>query len=643
MAEKSINSNSKDNKLISLFEATAKETGKKFFEALILNLANALNTYGAWANVYNEDQSKAKSLAFLIAGELLPDFEYEIKGTPCETVINNDTLHHVPDNLIEIYPDDPEIKEGLKKPLSYLGVPIKDNSGNIIGNLGVLDCEPMPANPRSLEIFNLFASRATAELQRLKSDIENKDREEKIERLLDSTLEAIIELDQDMTVNMVNASAERMFLCPSNHFIGKNFSEFLSNESAEQLSSLKSQLDSFPVGKRHLTVNNGLNVRKVDETGLKVEASLSEFYLGSCIYYTLILKDTQDTGDNIKFFNQCKYETAVFNDNIRETTVSNEITGTSILMLKLFEDIKKVAPTGSTVLITGETGTGKELIARAIHNQSGNNNAPLIKVNCAAIPASLIESEFFGHEKGAFTGATSKRKGRFSLADGGTIFLDEIGELPLELQSKLLRVLQEGEFEPVGGSETIKVDVRVVTATNRNLSEEVKKGNFREDLYYRLNVFPVSVPPLRDRGNDIILLAEKYAQSFSLKSGIPVKPINNLNIKCMLSYAWPGNVRELQNVIERAVITSEEGELNIEIPQTEKNISSEIPENIVNTEKKILTAKEIQQIEIDNILKALDATDWKVSGENGAAKLLGIPPTTLSSKIKAFGLKRSNN
>jgi len=642
MAEKSINSNSKDNKLISLFEATAKETGKKFFEALILNLANALNTYGAWANVYNEDQSKAKSLAFLIAGELLPDFEYEIKGTPCETVINNDTLHHVPDNLIEIYPDDPEIKEGLKKPLSYLGVPIKDNSGNIIGNLCVLDCEPMPADPRSLEIFNLFASRATAELQRLKSDIENKDREEKIERLLDSTMEAIIELDQDMTVNMVNASAERMFLCPSNHFIGKNFSEFLSNESAEQLSSLKSQLDSFPVGKRHLTVNNGLNVRKVDETSLKVEASLSEFYLGSCIYYTLILRDTQDTGDNIKFFNQYKYETAVFNDNIRETTVSNEITGTSTLMLKLFEDIKKVAPTGSTVLISGETGTGKELIARAIHNQSGNNNAPLIKVNCAAIPASLIESEFFGHEKGAFTGATSKRKGRFSLADGGTIFLDEIGELPLELQSKLLRVLQEGEFEPVGGSETIKVDVRVVTATNRNLSEEVKKGNFREDLYYRLNVFPVSVPPLRDRGNDIILLAEKYAQNFSLKSGIPVKPINDLNIKSMLSYAWPGNVRELQNVIERAVITSEEGELNIEIPQTEKNISSEIPENIANTEKKILTAKEIQQIEIDNIIKALDATDWKISGENGAAKLLGIPSTTLSSKIKAFGLKRSD-
>jgi len=641
MSEDTINTDSRDEQLISIFEATAKETGKKYFEALIFNLAKALNTYGAWANVYNEDQSKAKSLAFLIDGELLPNFEYEIKGTPCETVINNDSLHHIPDNLLEIYPNDPEIKEGIKKPLSYLGVPIKDSLGKIIGNLGVLDCEPMPANPRSLEIFNLFASRATTELQRLKADSENKDWEEKIERLLDSTMEAIIELDQDLNVNMVNASAERMFLCPSNHFIGKDFSEFLSNESSERLTTFKFQLDSLPVGKRHLTVKNGLDIKKIDQTGLNVEASLSEFYLGSCIYYTLILRDKNDTGEKLSIYDQCKYETAVFNDTIREVTLNNEIVGGSMLMLKLFEDIRKVAPTGSTVLINGETGTGKELVARAIHNQSGNNNAPLIKVNCAAIPAALIESEFFGHEKGAFTGATSKRRGRFSLADGGTIFLDEIGELPLELQSKLLRVLQEGEFEPVGGSETVKVDVRVVAATNRNLAEEVNKENFREDLYYRLNVFPISVPPLRERGNDIIQLAEKFAQNFSSKSGIPIKQFNDTNISRMLGYTWPGNVRELQNVIERAVITSEDGVLSLELTQTEKSNTPKKADEYINTENKILTAKEIQQIEIDNILKALNATDWKVSGEKGAAKLLGIPATTLSSKIKSFGLKRS--
>ena len=640
MASTTKNKNSRE-KLISIFESTAKETGKKYFESLIINLAKALNTYGAWANVYNEDQSRAKSLAFFLDGELLPDFEYDIKGTPCETVINNDTLHHVPDNLIEIYPDDPEMKEGQKKLLSYLGVPIKDSDGEIIGNLGVLDSKPMPADPRSLEIFNLFASRATAELQRIRADIENKDWEEKIERLLDSTMEAIIELDEDMKVNMVNASAERMFLCPSNHFIGKNFSEFLSNESLERLSSSKSQLDSLAVGKRHLRIIDGLEIKKIDQTELKVDASLSEFYLGSCIYYSLILSETHNSGEKSDFIDNCRYEVSAFNESIRETTLSNEIIGSCMLMLKLFDDIRKVAPTGSTVLITGETGTGKELIARAIHNQSDKVNSPLVKVNCAAIPAALIESEFFGHEKGAFTGATSKRKGRFSLADGGTIFLDEIGELPLELQSKLLRVLQEGEFEPVGGTETIKVDVRIVAATNRNLQEEVNNGNFREDLYYRLNVFPISVPPLRERGNDIIQLAEKFAQSFSEKCGIPIKPINDLNKRKMLEYEWPGNVRELQNVIERAVITSENGILNLELIQTKDDLIPEEQIESSDAESRILTAKEIQQIEIDNILRALEATNWKVSGENGAAKLLGIPSTTLSSKIKSFGLKRS--
>lgn len=642
MAKKKNIKKSKD-KLVTIFEATAKETGGEFFEALIFNLASSLNTYGAWANVYNEDQSKAKSLAFLIDGELLPNFEYEIKNTPCETVINNDTLHHVPDNLIEIYPDDPEIKEGLKKPLSYLGVPIKDEEGEIIGNLGVLDCEPMPADPRSLEIFNLFASRATAELQRIKSDIISKDREEKMERLLDSTMEAIIELDQELNVKMVNASAERMFLCPSNHFIGKNFSEFLTYNGLEIINSKKSELNMLPVGKRHLNIENNLEAKRIDNTEIKVDASISEFYLGSCIYYTLILRDNDESVGDSQIIDKFKYETSLFNENVRDLTNNNKIIGSSMLILKLFEDIKKVAPTETNVLITGETGTGKELVARAIHTESSKESAPLIKVNCAAIPANLIESEFFGHEKGSFTGATSKREGRFTLADGGTIFLDEIGELPLDLQPKLLRVLQEGEFEPVGSSSTKKVNVRVIAATNRDLLEESRLGNFREDLYYRLNVFPIQVPPLRERGSDIIQLAEKFAQNFSAKSGIPIKGFNEINKNMLISYRWPGNVRELQNVIERAVITSENGILNLELPKIELQNITQLHENSLKDTTKILTAKEIQQIEIDNILRALEATEWKVSGENGAAKLLGIPSTTLSSKIKSFGLKRSGN
>ena len=357
-----------------------------------------------------------------------------------------------------------------------------------------------PKRPRDLEIFNLFADRATAELQRLKSDAELKDREENIEKLLDSTLEAIIELDREMNVNLVNASAETMFLCPSNHFIGKNFSEFLSRESINMLSDLQKQLDNMPLGKRHLIIQNGLDAVRIDGTGLHVEATLSEFYMGNENYYTLILRDVNKKGVPLELNTNIEHERPVFNDNLRKFSCNDEILGSSLLLLKVLDDIRKVAPTETTVLVQGETGTGKELIARAIHNESRRKTAGMIKVNCAAIPANLIESEFFGHEKGAFTGATSKREGRFSLANGGTIFLDEIGELPLELQSKLLRVLQEGEFEPLGSSKTVKVDVRVVAATNRNLGKELNKGNFREDLFYRLNVFPINNTSAKGKG-----------------------------------------------------------------------------------------------------------------------------------------------
>lgn len=624
-----------NEKLIGLYEATVRETGKKYFESLVLNLSKVLNTYGAWACVYNHDNSIAKSLAFLIAEEFLPEFEYEIKGTPCETVIKNDTLHHIPDNLLEVYPDDAEIKEGLKKPLSYLGVPIKDRDGQIIGNLGVLDCNPMPFNPRMLDIFSIFADRATAELQRLKSEFENKGWEEKFERLLDSTYEAIIELDEDFNVDMVNSSAENMFLCPANHFVGQNFSEFLSDQSLYYLQQQKLELKSKPLGERHISLSNELEIKRIDLTSAKVKATISEFYLGDNTFYTLILieDDTKELAQNLK--SSFNYERPLFNRDRFDS--ENKVIGKDINILKILNDVKKVAPLDSTVLIVGETGTGKELIAKEIHNKSKRKNKALVKVNCAAIPASLIESEFFGHEKGAFTGATSKREGRFKLADGGTIFLDEIGEMPIDLQPKLLRVLQEGEYEPVGSSKTAKVDVRVIAATNRDLQTEIEKGNFREDLYYRLNVFPIQIPPLRERGEDILLLAEKLADKFSKRLGINIKPLSEKNKEQLLSYTWPGNIRELQNIIERAVITSHNGELDIEIVgRREILLDEETPKK----DEKILTNKEIQEIEKNNIIKALEVSGWKIYGEKGAAKLLNIPPTTLSSKMKSLGIKK---
>ena len=280
------------------------------------------------------------------------------------------------------------------------------------------------------------------------------------------------------------------------------------------------------------------------------------------------------------------------------------------------------------------------MVARAIHSAGSRRKKQLIKVNCSAIPSSLIESELFGHLPGAFTGATKRRIGRFELAHGGTIFLDEMGDLQLDLQSKLLRVLQEEEFEPVGSSETKKVNVRVIAATNRNLKEEIKDGKFREDLFYRLNVYPINVPPLRERGNDIIKLAQEFINRSSKVMGVEPPILTQDVIKKLTSYKWPGNVRELQNVIERAVITSFNGKLTLDNLFSD-NLVDNTDQTIKETKtSKILSQKDLLNIERENIVEALKHTNWKISGEDGAAKLLGIPPTTLSSRLKALGIKK---
>jgi transcriptional regulator with GAF, ATPase, and Fis domain len=257
------------------------------------------------------------------------------------------------------------------------------------------------------------------------------------------------------------------------------------------------------------------------------------------------------------------------------------------------------------------------------------------------MPATLIESELFGHEQGAFTGATKKREGRFALADSGTIFLDEIGELPVDLQVKLLRVLQEAEFEPVGSSRTQKVDARVIAATNRDLKQATREGKFREDLYYRLNVFPIELPPLRERGNDIGLLASTFAGKFAQRMGRCIEPLSADCLRRLKAYSWPGNVRELQNVIERAVITSRDGRLNLDraLPEIGKVVETEAL-SAEDTVRRVRTAKELEALERTNLIAALETTGWRVAGENGAAQLLGMKPTTLSSRIKALGIER---
>ncbi|MCH7777826.1 MAG: sigma 54-interacting transcriptional regulator, partial [Gemmatimonadetes bacterium] len=320
-----------------------------------------------------------------------------------------------------------------------------------------------------------------------------------------------------------------------------------------------------------------------------------------------------------------------------------EIVGRSIAIQNVLEAVETVAPTEANVVITGETGTGKELVARAVHALSPRKDKPLIKVNCASIPRELFESEFFGHVRGAFTGAIRDRVGRFQLADGGTLFLDEVGEIPLEMQSKLLRVIQDGEYERVGDGKTRTVDVRIITATNRDLKQEVEAGRFRQDLYYRFNVFPIEVAPLRHRREDIPLLATRYVEQAARKLNRPMPHFTTAEVRRLQEYDWPGNVRELQNVIERALITQQPGRrLHFDLPSagslSQRRGKSNGPS--ADSGEDVIPELEMRRRERENLLAALRQTNWRIYGPGGAADLLGVKPTTLTSRVRKMGLER---
>jgi len=322
-------------------------------------------------------------------------------------------------------------------------------------------------------------------------------------------------------------------------------------------------------------------------------------------------------------------ENVYLQEEVRTEAAFGDVIGESPAVLGVLASVRQVAKTDSTVLVTGETGTGKELVVRAIHDLSRRKDKLLVKVNCAALPAGVIESELFGHEKGAFTGALTRKVGRFELANRGTLFLDEIGDLPLELQAKLLRVLQDGEFERVGGTQTLKVDVRLITATNRNLELAVSEGRFRADLFYRLNVFPIVIPPLRERKQDIPRLARHFAMLYASKMGKNVGTVSAGALERLAAYDWPGNVRELQNIIERTVILSPMGRFELGDLVAAPAAGSPKPH-----------ARGLEDVERQHIVEVLEETGWRVSGERGAAKILGLKRTTLEARMKKLGILR---
>jgi transcriptional regulator with GAF, ATPase, and Fis domain len=340
---------------------------------------------------------------------------------------------------------------------------------------------------------------------------------------------------------------------------------------------------------------------------------------------------------------QLELECSYLREEVQEARAFGDIVGQSDALENVLKQVELVAPTNANVIILGESGTGKELVAREIHKRSNRQDRPLIKVNCASISRELYESEFFGHVKGAFSGAIKDRAGRFEAANGGTLFLDEVGEIPLDLQSKLLRVLQEGQYERVGEDVTRQVDVRIIAATNRDLKKEVAQGRFRQDLYYRLNVFPIEVAPLRLRKVDIPLLAEHFLSVIQKRGNRNLPRFSTASLKLLQNYDWPGNVRELQNVIERAAITSQGGPLHFILPENET--PSDSTRAIANDlgpidGGEVVPESEMRRRERQNIVAALKRSNWKIYGLGGAAQLLGIKPTTLSSRIKKMKIRK---
>jgi len=521
---------------------TASVTGEDFFASLVRHLAAALEVrYAFVAQCLDDSRARAQTLAFWQGNHLGANFTYDVADTPCSHVLAGAACHYAA-NVRVLFPHDQDLADWGAE--SYVGFPILNAVGQVVGHLAVLDDKPMPEDARGMAVLQIFAARGGAELERLQAE--------------------------------------------------------------EQLRRALAEVE---------TLKNRLQVENV--------------YL---------------------------------QEEIRQEHNFEEMVGSSPALLAMLQTVETVAPTDATVLLYGETGTGKELIARALHNRSARKDRPLVKVNCGAIAAGLVESELFGHMKGAFTGALERRVGRFELAHGGTIFLDEVGELPLETQVKLLRVLQEQEFEPVGSSRTVHVDVRIIAATNRNLEEAVHAGRFRADLFYRLHVFPIEAPPLRARRSDIPQLVMFFLSRFAKKLGKHIDVVPQGVMDLLTTYDWPGNIRELQNLLERAVLLSQGTVLRLDrtlLPAVAADAGASISAGVEDAPRTpdrddgrrhvsvspgsgeaLGEALTLEAVEKRHILAVLTQTGWVIEGPKGAATLLKVHPNTLRSRMKKLRIQR---
>ena len=619
--------------LRAIVEGTARSTGVEFFQSLVKHLAAAIDARYAFVAEF-VGKNRARTIGYWRQDRLADNVEWDLRGTPCEDVVSGNLCHH-PHGVWKMFPADKAFVEMRIE--SYLGVPLRDAEGQVLGHLAVFDERPMPDEPRRLYLFRIFAARAAAELVRLRDQRMLAESERRFRDLYEEAPIAYIYEDLDSRFVRANRAAIRLLgLKPEE--VTSTFGVSLLAPNPETQKKIAEALPAMRAsGKEFACVE--LELRRKDDGRPVWVQWYSKPEPDGNHTRTMLIDITQRV-----LMEQEKTRLEQQNQYLREEIQSghnfDQIVGNSEQILSVLENVRRVARTDATVLITGETGTGKELIARAIHSASNRKDRPLIKVNCAALPTGLVESELFGHERGAFSGAVSRRIGRFELANGGTIFLDEIGELPPDVQAKLLRVLQEREFERVGGSVSIRADVRVIAATNRDLGSAVRGGTFRQDLFYRLNVFPLHLPPLRHRQADIPLLVQHLVEKFRTRLGKRIDGVSAETMRLLTEYAWPGNVRELENVLERAAIVATTSEIEIDpsILARPGTVAVEVEPPASQPASRLATLADAER---QHILSALRSTNWVIDGPSGAARVLAMHPNTLRSRLKKLGISRA--
>ncbi|CAN5581282.1 hypothetical protein BH09PLA1_BH09PLA1_04930 [soil metagenome] len=614
--------------LRAIVEGTAAAVGDEFFKSLVMHLAKAVGTGYALIAEF-AGPMRARTLGYWKPDGFAPSVEWDLIGTPCEAVVQGNLCHHATGVSQKFPTDEVMVEWGID---SYLGVPLIAPDGRHLGHLAVFDTKPMPEEPAKLFTFRIFAARAAAELERLRMTEMLRESERRYRDLYEEAPIAYVHEDLQSRFVSANRKATQMLGIKPEEVVGTVGLSFVPNR---------------PDAKKRFDEAFASIGRGTDTSGVVLELTRKD--TGKPIWVQWWSKPEPDGKHTRTMFvditelvevkaEKAKVEAqnVYLQEEIKSVHNFEEIVGRSPALLEVLEKVRRVAPTDASVLITGETGTGKELVARAIHSTGSRSDKPLIKLNCAALPTGLVESELFGHEKGAFSGAISRRIGRFELAHGGTIFLDEIGEIPLEVQAKLLRVLQEREFERVGGATAIKADVRIIAATNRDLQAAVKAGTFREDLFYRLNVFPVSLPPLRERAGDVPLLAQFLIAKFAARVGVRIDSVGQKTMKRLESYRWPGNIRELENILERAIILSSSSTLEID----EKVFADSSGAAASNNDAAPIPLIGLEALERNHIIAILRQTNWVIEGPAGAALILKIHPNTLRSRLKKMGISK---